>query len=86
MKTSSRAVVVVAVVFLALLVLGTLIITEADNEQKHALGKATESLDEIDQARESGALTADEDYWRQEDERIAQEALYQRARNKEENE
>ncbi len=76
------AFVVVATVFLALLAFGSRIITEAGNEQKHALGKTTEALDEIDQARDSDVLTADEDYWRKEDERVAQEFLYQRMLNK----
>lgn len=80
MIKSSYVFAVTGVVFLAFLMIGTQVFTVSMNEQKKALGKTTEPLDEVEMV--NGILTTEPDYWREEDARIAQEALYQRRLSK----
>ena len=86
MKKSSYVFAVIGVVFLACLVIGSMAFTVSMNQQKKALGKATQPLDEIEQERAGGALTTEDEYWRKEDARMAQEVLYQRMLSKREKE
>lgn len=82
MKKSTYVFAVIGTVFLAFLVIGSLAFTASLNEQKKALSKATEPLDEVELEMVNGILTTEADYWREEDARIAQEVLYQRMLSK----